>query len=102
MGMIFRDKNGYKSTWQIHVKLNKALLTFQIQSREFTLTVLPEQLQFAHKKEIEKEAEIVFSKVVTLIRTLHHTPYIVSRLNFTWHNNPEEEGTRDFTRSMFY
>ena len=77
-------------------------LIVQIKSREFTLMVMPEQLQFSPTNETETESDVVYQKVGRIIEKLPHTPFIALGLNFTWYINPEDIEMGDFTRSIFY
>ncbi len=77
-------------------------MAVNVQSREFSLVVLPHQLQFAPKVPVEQESRLVAEKVGTVVRELPHTPYDAVGLNFIWHVLPEGEDIRELSRRLFY
>jgi hypothetical protein len=70
-------------------------------SREFNLVVVPDQLQLMPKVEAASEAELIQSKLGTLIEALPHTPYQAIGLNFFWHLIPDEPAIEATTRALF-
>src|SRR5579862_3971247 len=60
-----------------------------VQAKDFTLLVLPEQFQFAPRVSRELERDLVIEKVGAFVRALPHTPYRAVGLNFLWHVQPK-------------
>lgn len=73
-----------------------------VQSREFNLLVVPGQLQFVPKVEMDLQQELVSEKVGAIVRNLPHTPYTGVGMNFTWHIRRAEQSISDLTRGLFF
>lgn len=77
-------------------------MAVNVRSREFDLMVVPPQLQFVPKVSSEAEAELVATRVGTMIRALPHTPYGGVGLNFLWRVQPEDADIYALSRRLFY
>jgi hypothetical protein len=73
----------------------------KVETRDFGLLVIPPQLQFQPRVASDREADLVASKVGSMVRTLLHTPYAAVGLNFAWHVWSEGEGLHGLSRSLF-
>jgi hypothetical protein len=76
-------------------------LLANVQSRDFNLLVLPEQLQFTPTVDPTEANALVTSKVGPLVRALPHTPYKALGINFFWHVLLENTDVKTLTRSLF-
>ena len=73
----------------------------KIETQEFSLLIIPPQLQFQPRVSPEREAETVTQKVGTIVRTLPHTPFVAVGLNFAWHVWSENGDVQAISRSLF-
>lgn len=73
----------------------------KIEAADFSLLVVPPQLQFNSKVPAEQQAELVATKVGRIISALPHTPYRGVGLNFHWHIAPEDGDVHALARSLF-
>jgi len=70
-------------------------------SDEFSLLVVPPQLQFTPSVLPEAEPRLILEKVGAIVRALPHTPYHAIGLNFTWHVLPSEGSVATLSRRLF-
>ena len=73
----------------------------QIMTHRFSLSIFPEQLQFA-PVESESQQDLALATVGRIVELLPHTPYTAAGLNFVWHVTPEQTDFAQFSRALFY
>ncbi|MHB8902178.1 MAG: hypothetical protein ACYC6Y_25755 [Thermoguttaceae bacterium] len=74
----------------------------QIVSREFSLTVAPQQCQFTPNVSADQAHALVSDRLGTLVRRLPHTPYNAVGLNFIWHLIPDNADVSAVSRDLFF
>ncbi len=74
----------------------------QVRSKQFNLTVLPDQLQFSPAKEIDAPADVVRTKLGLIVDKLPETPYTAIGANFTWHLLSTNEDIPIFCKQLFF
>lgn len=76
----------------------------QVTTTDFSLLLLPQQLQVVPTKDDGSEQELLRVKVGTIVARLSHTPFVAVGMNFTWTITPDggEEGVRGLTRRLFF
>jgi len=79
----------------------------QINTRQFALVVVPDQLQFAPLNqdplaEGELIQQLIIAKVGRIVSRLPHTPYTAIGFNFVWHMVPDDVSVRQLTRELFF
>ena len=72
----------------------------QLQTAEFSLTVMPEQLLF-NPVSLESQP-LVTSKIGKIVEELKETPFNALGMNFIWHVNSTDKSIEDFSRQLFY
>ena len=102
VNQLWLVKNGILSENDFDINCVFTPVISQTQAHEFTLLILPEQLQFAPKLEVKNDDALVFSKVGRIIEKLPHTPFSAAGLNFIWHISAPEKNMGDFTKSLFW
>ena len=73
----------------------------QVQTVDFALLVLPQQIQFVPKQRADAH-DLVNAHVRRILTALPETPYTAVGLNFTWHIDPAPEPLESVTRKMFF
>lgn len=71
-----------------------------VASKQFSLLVAPDQLQFAPRVPMDKQQALLGERLAKLVETIPHTPYSACGLNFTWHLKPED--IAGFSRNLFF
>ncbi len=74
----------------------------QIQAQAFNFLLVEEQLQFQPKVEMEREQELISSRVGDFVKSLPHTPFKAVGLNFLWNLTPDIESIGGVSRRLFY
>lgn len=74
----------------------------QFSTPEYTLMVVPEQLQFTPRLMNEHTGILVREKVGRITELLPQTPYVALGLNFLWHIAPGDREFAQFSRSLFF
>jgi len=73
-----------------------------VQSKEFDLLVVPNQLQFLPKVPPDEQQALLVEKIGAIVEKLPHTPYTGIGLNFTWHLVPEDDSIEALSRRLFF
>ena len=74
----------------------------KVEAKDFSLLIVPPQLQFAPHIATEEEAELVILKIGAIVRALPETPYRGIGLNFHWHVWPQDGDGRSLSRELFF
>jgi hypothetical protein len=73
----------------------------RINTKDFRLTVFPEQLQFSPLNPNKCSQEQIRNMLGGIVERLPETPYTAAGINFLWHLTPDVT-MQVFTRSLFY
>lgn len=86
------------------ILLNQIFTQFvtQISIPDFSLFVVPEQLQFTLTEKSKDNSELIKNKVSDIIKKIPHTPYKAIGTNFHWLVAPDVSlDFAEFTRKLF-
>ena len=73
----------------------------RMNTKDFRLTVFPEQLQFSPVNPNECSQEQIRNILGGIVERLPETPYMAAGINFLWHLTPDVT-MQAFTRRLFY
>jgi len=73
----------------------------RMNTKDFRLTVFPEQLQFSPVNPNECSQEQIRNMLGGIVERLPETPYMAAGINFLWHLTPDVT-MQAFTRRLFY
>lgn len=76
-------------------------MVVQIQSPQFQMLLLREQMQFSPRLDEELQQEIVVEKLGGIVEKLPHTPFGAIGLNFTWHLSKPGSEINELSRELF-
>lgn len=79
-----------------------APMVSQIDSRNFHILVVPEQMQFVPKTISENTQELVTSKLLVIIDKLPHTPYVATGINFFADVVPKNQDFHSLNKKLFF
>lgn len=79
-----------------------APMVSQIDSKDFTLLVVPDQMQFIPKSISTATQDLITSKLLVVIEKLPHTPYIAVGINFFVDIGPKHQDFHFLNKKLFF
>jgi hypothetical protein len=73
----------------------------QIETKQFSLLVTPDRLQFTPRGGEAQKSQAVKATVGHIVTALPHTPYTSAGINFNWHFSPDRLGMEKLSRVLF-